>query len=383
MTRRFVRSVLLLLTLNFTSTFLVFPQDQITASPPIVDISELQKKAEGGDAAAQFSLGQAYDFGKGAPQSDDKAYKWYRKAADQDYAPAQNSVGVMYRTGRGIDQNKEEAVRWYFKSARQGDGKAMFNLGTAYYNGDGVPINDIAALAWFLLAEEHGSEQGKDAVVREKGAMHPWQVASAFESVGDVYEQGNLLRQNHRLAIDWYRKAAQNGDPGMLVKFANYLLQQSDTTKYPEALESCEAGGKKNYAPAALCAGILHQNGIGTTVNLHAAERWFTRSAEWGNPQAMYQLAKMYWAGSGVKQEKVTAYAFVLLAANGQIANAVHDKETYERELTPKQIDKARKQAVSWARQHHPLGFKERPPATDPATKGPAVKDAKDAGKSL
>jgi TPR repeat protein len=110
----------------------------------------------------------------------------------------------------------------------------MFNLGTAYYNGDGVPINDIAALAWFLLAEEHGSEPGKDAVAREKGAMQPWQVASAFESVGDLYEQGKLLPQDHKLAIDWYRKAAQGGDPGMQVKFANYLLQQSDPSKYPQ-----------------------------------------------------------------------------------------------------------------------------------------------------
>jgi TPR repeat protein len=250
----------------------------------------------------------------------------------------------------------------------------MFNLGTAYYHGDGVPINDIAALAWFLLAEEHGSEPGKDAVAREKGAMQPWQVASAFESVGDVYEQGKLLPQDHKLAIDWYRKAAQDGDPGMQVKFANYLLQQSDPSKYPEALESCEAGAKKYYGPAALCAGLLHQRGIGTTPNVQEAARWFTRSAELGNSQAMYQLAKMYWTGTGVKQERVTAYAFLLLAANDRIADAVHDQDTYEHNLTPKQMDKARKQAESWARQHHALEFRERPPATDPASKEPAAK---------
>jgi TPR repeat protein len=120
---------------------------------------------------------------------------------------------------------------------------------------------------------------------------------------------------------------------------------------------------------------LLHQRGIGTTPNVQEAARWFTRSAELGNSQAMYQLAKMYWTGTGVKQERVTAYAFLLLAANDRIADAVHDKDTYEHDLTKKQMDKARKQAESWARQHHALEFRERPPATDPATKEPAAKD--------
>jgi uncharacterized protein len=98
------------------------------------DIVEILKKAEAGNPSAQFALAEAYDFGKGAAQSDKSALLWYRKSADQGFAPAQNSLGLMYRTGKGVEQNKEQAVAWYRKAAKQGDAKAMFNLGTAYFN---------------------------------------------------------------------------------------------------------------------------------------------------------------------------------------------------------------------------------------------------------
>src|SRR6266705_6094800 len=106
------------------------------------DIVDIQKKADAGDASAQFALAEAYDFGNGEAQSDKNAFLWYRKSADQGFAPAQNSLGLMYRTGKGVEQNKEQAVAWYRKATKQGNAKAMFNLGTAYFNGDGVGIDD-------------------------------------------------------------------------------------------------------------------------------------------------------------------------------------------------------------------------------------------------
>lgn len=67
---------------------------EIATRPPNLatgEVSELQKKAEAGDASAQFALAEAYDFGNGVAQSDKNALLWYRKSADQGFAPAQNS----------------------------------------------------------------------------------------------------------------------------------------------------------------------------------------------------------------------------------------------------------------------------------------------------
>ena len=61
-----------------------------------------------------------YQKGKGVPQDDAEAVKWYHKAAEQGDADAQNNLGVMYRNGKGVPQDDAEAVKWYRKAAEQG-----------------------------------------------------------------------------------------------------------------------------------------------------------------------------------------------------------------------------------------------------------------------
>ena len=317
-----------------------------------LQIAELEKRAQAGDANAQFALGQAYDFGNGIPQNEQQACLWYRKSAEQGYPPAQNSLGLMYRSGRGVEPNKEQAVSWYRKAAKQGNAKAMFNLGTAYYNGDGVTTDDSAAYAWFLLAREAGSDPAREALNRMEGSLKSWQLSAALESVGDFYEQGNDLPQDRKRAIEWYRKAALLGEPTVCVKLAKDLIDSGEPQAYPEALERCEQAGKQMYSPGAVCAGLLYQRGLGTSQDLEHAAKWFTRAAELGNAQGMLQLGQMYWSGSGVKQNKISAYAFMLLASTANLPDALRDKSSYEQALSSKELEKARKQADAWARQH-------------------------------
>ena len=63
-------------------------------------VRSVQNLAEQGDAEAQISLGIMYDYGRGVPEDDTEAVKWYRKAAEQGVAKAQYNLGVMYTNGR-------------------------------------------------------------------------------------------------------------------------------------------------------------------------------------------------------------------------------------------------------------------------------------------
>jgi len=47
------------------------------------------KLAEQGDAKAQYNLGIRYDKGRGVPENDAEAVKWWRKAAEQGHEDAQ------------------------------------------------------------------------------------------------------------------------------------------------------------------------------------------------------------------------------------------------------------------------------------------------------
>lgn len=125
------------------------PQDDAEA------VKWYRKAAEQGHAGAQLQLGSMYDLGRGVSQDDFEAAKWYRVAAEQDSAAAQRRLGRMYAKGRGVLQDDAEAVEWYRRAAEQGNAWAQYDLGLSYDLGRGVPQDDVQAYAWLNIAAAH------------------------------------------------------------------------------------------------------------------------------------------------------------------------------------------------------------------------------------
>lgn len=121
-------------------------------------MKELEKKAEQGDADAQFNLGAMYDEGRDVPRDYRKAFRWYSKAADQGILEAQNNLGTMYHHGEGVSQDHKKAIGWYQKAADQGVAQAQYNLGEMHYNGYGTAQDNVEAYIWLKLATDQDSE---------------------------------------------------------------------------------------------------------------------------------------------------------------------------------------------------------------------------------
>lgn len=119
----------------------------------------LLARANGGDAAAQVAVGEAYARAAGAAQDPDdasedwnKAAEWYVKAAAQDNIAGEIHLAEAYTYGRGVPRDKVKAATWYRKAADQGDAGAQGTLGMLYTMGQGVPQDDAEAYFWFDLA---------------------------------------------------------------------------------------------------------------------------------------------------------------------------------------------------------------------------------------
>ena len=82
--------------------------------------AELVKKAEAGDAKAQFDLGLCYVRADGVNKDNKEFLKWLTKSAEQGYAPAQWNLGRCYYYAMGIKKDYEKAVKWWTKAAEQG-----------------------------------------------------------------------------------------------------------------------------------------------------------------------------------------------------------------------------------------------------------------------
>ena len=155
--------------------------DYITSTP----LDEMKKKAEKGDAQAQYTLGLMYYDGKGVTKNYPEALKWIRRAAEeQGYVDAQCFLGYMYYEGIGTPQNYSEAARWSRKAAEQGHATAQYNLGRMYENGEGVKQDKEEAKKWYRKSDEQ-----KLAVIKRN------------------------LRQDNSEAGRWLRPLAQKGDP--------------------------------------------------------------------------------------------------------------------------------------------------------------------------
>jgi TPR repeat protein len=137
--------------------------------------------AEQGHVLAQNGLGRMHSTGRGVPQDDAEALRWYRLAAEQGNAGAQYNIGRIYQYEQGVSQDNAEAARWYRLASDQGNANAQFSLGAMFESGHGVLQNYALAHMWYNISSANGFDDA--AVFRDDlvTRMTPEQVADAQE----------------------------------------------------------------------------------------------------------------------------------------------------------------------------------------------------------
>lgn len=73
--------------------------------------------AEQGDVEAMNRVALVYEGAYGGEPNLERAYAWYRRAAESGYKPAQFSLATMLEQGKGVEKNVMEALEWYRKAS--------------------------------------------------------------------------------------------------------------------------------------------------------------------------------------------------------------------------------------------------------------------------
>ena len=135
-----------------------------------------------------------------------------------------------------------------------------------YLKGKGVAQDKSMAMNWYRKAAEQGN-------------------INVQYNIGVLYEQGKGgLHQSDALAVEWYRKAAEQGHAnaqnnlGFMHKQGKCGLHQSDALAVEWYRKSAEQGVARNY-PAAM--------------------KWYQMAADQGYADAQYNLRLMYKQGKG------------------------------------------------------------------------------------
>ena len=96
-----------------------------------------QRSAEDGKIEAQLVLAELYLQGKGMPQSDQLALKWYWRAATRSFesparTKARREIFDYFQRGREVPTDDHEASAWYLAHAATGDVFAWRMLALAH-----------------------------------------------------------------------------------------------------------------------------------------------------------------------------------------------------------------------------------------------------------
>ncbi len=138
-------------------------QPESTIEPPAdLSLPDLQRRAEAGDAEAQYCLYIAYVQGKDVQKDREAATRWVRKAAEQGHALAQCNLAWMIDQGNGVEQDTIGAFDWFLKAAEGGDASAQNEVAHCYgYAWRGVKRDREKALFWLRKAAEHNDGVGQ------------------------------------------------------------------------------------------------------------------------------------------------------------------------------------------------------------------------------
>jgi TPR repeat protein len=239
-------------------------KDDVMTENRTISISELQQKANAGDAQVQFELASCYANGTDAERNAEPALEWLRKAAEQGHINAQHALGLYYflEKSRGEQASRiiNKCLRDKWINKKNVDPALDLGVGLAMSKGLSE-ANDDLAFSWLKKASEQNHVE----------ANH-W--------LGVCYQDGIGTQQNDQLAFDCFKKAA-----GQEIAESQY------------ALALCYFEGK--------CVAQSDELGL----------HWCTKASDNDNPSAQYFLAKCYRDGKHVQPNDDLALNWVKKAA--------------------------------------------------------------------
>ena len=137
-------------------------------------------------------------------------------------------------------------------------------------------------------------------------------------SLGLMYDTGQGVPQDYALAVQWYRKAADQG-----------------------------------YAVAQYNLGLVYAYSSGAPQDYALAAQWYRKAADQGHANAQSNLGAMYATGHGVPKDDVLAYMWRNLAAAGASDADIRDRNQKARDalatmMTPGQVAEAQRLSREW-----------------------------------
>ena len=340
-----------------------------------VSVAHLEKLAKAGNTNAQLTLGRIYFEGRaGEKQSYDKAFRYYKMAAEQDNAQAMFNVGLCYDAGYGVKKNPDEAVRWYYRAADGGVPEAQANASIiAEQRGDYESARKYLKM---LSTRGNTAAMRKLALLLSTGLGGPTEYEEAASwlkeassrgdsraqvKLADCYQTGLGVERNYQEMVNWLTLAAQDGDPEAQAKLGFCFQNGLGIGKNADAAFTWyKLSAAAGYATGQVYLGNCYRDGYGTSYNPAEAFNCYKKAAASGEAIGEFSLAAAYHDGIGTDIQMVEAEKWMRLAAEkglslAQVQMGMFLSGKYQE--IPQNLEEARQWFEKASAQYDPSGM--------------------------
>jgi len=225
----------------------------------------IERAAAGGQADAQYAMGERYRLGQGVAQNWFEAVRWYQLSAEQEQAAAQCALAGCFAAGLGVKKDMAVAFHWYERSAAQNFPQAQWNLGELYATG--------------LPGVEPDAKKATSLCKRAANAGF----APASATLGALFAKANKYER----AIPWWTLAAEQGDVEALFNLGQaYRLGLGVVKDEAKAFELLLQAAVSGLAVAQSRIGLAYATGDGAALDPIEACKWFELAALKGDKAA-------------------------------------------------------------------------------------------------
>ena len=256
----------------------------------LLAIFDLTRKANGGNAIAQYELGLYYLLGIGTVPDTVKAAYWTKKAADQHHAVAEFNMSVFYTNGWGVPWNPFNAYKNIRAAAEAGLIEAEYYTSRFLLEDLVVPRNIPEAYRWVKLSADSGFVPAKEVLKEfiKRGWIRPDELADSSEESVAEDENASTAKSGgfQPVFLDFSHDTVASVDRQTLVKEA---LAGSDPALRAKA-DSAESAKDTIAVDPAIRKGVI-------------------ASAEAGSPEALVLVGKWFETGEGAKRDLIQAAA--------------------------------------------------------------------------
>lgn len=237
---------------------------------------DIMRVAESGNEEMQMAASRFYLLGCGKNEDNDEAARWKDRARLKFTERAERGdIKAMKVLANQSRDEEEKRLHWLTRAAEAGDAGAAFELGVSYRPGYGRSGDKTKSDYW-----------SKEAFKRSLAAAKKGN-ADAQDSVGYFYRNGTGTEFDPNEAASWWAKAAANGNRNAQSQLGRLYL----AAKMPaEALVYLKQAARQGDDLALYELAKMYKTGNGVKTDAAEYKKWLRQAADQGHMGAANEL---------------------------------------------------------------------------------------------